>query len=556
MRDAYRLHCGGWLDEAQRAYRAVLERDPGNADALYLLGEISNSARRHGDAVALLERAIAAKPTEAAFHAELGSAFYAQGRYAEAARAYTSAVRLDPGDPAARVNLGSALEQAGDDASAETAWREALRRDPGCAAAACNLASLLAKAGRAAEAEPFADLAVRLDPRSVEARMRRGDVLLERGRPVEAAEAYREACELAPGSARPLVAHGWALEISGDVPGGLACYDAALAGDPEHVQAHVSRAGALLALERFGEGWDEYEWRLRAPEHAAFHRRLPYPSWQGEPLRGTTVLFYGEQGLGDQILYASCAADVMAAAAACHIECEPRLVGLFRRSFPAAVVHPADEAWWSTEPGIDLKISAASAPRYLRREAGDFPNHHGYLRADPQKVARWRARLDALGTGPRIGISWRGGVQRTGRAWRSLALDELAGALDGVDATLVSLQYGPCEAEIEAHARSRRARVHHWPGAIGDYDETAALVCALDLVVSVPTAVVHLAGALGRPVWVLAPIRPEARYGLHGRRMRWYPTATVYRQKAFGEWSGVLAEVAADLRGSTPLRRE
>lgn len=488
-----------------------------------------------------------ASPSVAAFHAELGAALYGQGRHAEAARAYASALELDADDIAARVNLGGALEQAGCTQAAEAAWREALRRDPKCAAAACNLASLLVKADRAEEAQSFADLARRLDPRSLEARMRRGDVLLERRRPLEAAEEYRAAHELAPDSARPLVARGWALEISGDVTGGLACYDAALAREPEHVQAHVSRAGALLALERFGEGWDEYEWRLRAPEHAAFHRRLPYPSWQGEPLDGRTVLFYGEQGLGDQILYASCVAEIMAAAAVCHIECEPRLVPLFRRSFPTAIVHSADETWWIGERSIDLKIPAASAPRHLRRNAHDFPDRRGYLQADPRKVARWRSRLDALGTEPRIGLSWRGGAQSTGRAWRSLRLDELMRALDGTHATLVSLQYGPCAAEIEAMEPARRANLHHWREAIEDYDETAALVAALDLVISVPTAAVHLAGALGRPVWVLAPIRPEARYGLRGRGMRWYPSAAVYRQRAFGEWSDVLSEVAADL---------
>jgi tetratricopeptide (TPR) repeat protein len=493
--------------------------------------------------------AIGASPSDAEFHSGRASALYGQGRYAEAASAYASALRLAPDDLAARVNLGSALEQAGDPDAAAAAWREALRQEPDCAEAACNLASLLARAGRADEALSFADLAVRARPEWFEARMRRGDVLLEHRQPRQAAEEYRKAQEIAPESARALVGRGWALETAGDVDAGLACYEAALARDPHDVQAHVSRAGALLALERFAEAWDEYDWRLRAPGNAAFHDRLPFPAWQGEPLEGRTVLFYGEQGLGDQIMYASCLPQIMAAAAACHIECEPRLVALFRRSFPAAAVHPADEPWWVATPSIALKIAAASAPRYLRRGADDFPDHRGYLRADPEKVDRWRARLRALGPGPKVGISWRGGVQRTGRAWRSLALEELLAPLDAPQLAFVSLQYGPCEAEIDALARSRGTRIHHWREAIDDYDETAALVCALDLVISVPTAVVHLAGALGRPVWVLAPVRPEARYGIRGRGMRWYPSAVVYRQAAFGEWPAVLAEVAADLRG-------
>jgi tetratricopeptide (TPR) repeat protein len=549
MREAYQMHCEGRIEDAERGYRAILEREPANADALYLLGEIRNGAGQHGEAVLLLERAIAANPSVAIFHAELGSALYAQGRHAEAAGAYASTLQLAPGDLAAHVNLGSALEHAGKQDAAEAVWRAALRHDPECLEAACNLASLLVKLGRSEEAQSFADLAVGIRPESFEAHMRRGDVLLERRQPLEAAEAYHKAHHIAPDSARALVGRGWALEIAGDVGAGLASYEAALAIDPEYVQAHTSRAGALLATERFGEGWDEYEWRLRAPEHAAFHERLPFPSWQGEPLEGSTVLFYGEQGLGDQILYASCVPDIMAGAAACHIECEPRLIALFRRSFPDALVHSAAEEWWRTEPSIDRKIAAASAPRYVRRNARDFPAHRGYLRADPGKVSRWQSRLQALGSGPKVGISWRGGVQITGRSWRSLALNELVPALSIPQAKFISVQYGRCEAEIDALGRSHGTTVHHWPEALDDYDETAALVCALDLIISVPTAIVHLAGALARPVWILAPLRSEARYGIQGRGMRWYPSATVYRQKRFGEWSTVLADVAADLRG-------
>lgn len=548
MREAYGLHCEGRLEQAEHGYRAILERDPDNADALYLLGEISNHAGRYDAAVQLLQRAIAANPSVATFHAELGSALYAQRRFAEASRAYASAARLDPADLAVRVNLGSALEHSEENDGAEQAWREALRQDEQCVEAACNLASLLLKVGRAEEGRAFAELAVRVRPGSFEAHMRRGDVLLALRQPLEAAAAYRQAGAIEPASARALVGQGWALEIAGDVQAGLACYDAALARDPQYVQAHVSRAGALLALERFGEGWDEYEWRLRAAENAAFHARLPFPSWQGESLAGSSVLFYGEQGLGDQILYASCIPEIQAACAACHVECEPRLVALFRRSFPKVHVHSAGEAWWLGGQSIDRKIAAASAPRYLRRHAGDFPPHRGYLRADPEKVDRWRARLRTLGPGPKIGVSWRGGVQGTGRPWRSLALQDLLPPLAASRVTFVNLQYGPCEAEIDALARSHSVRVHHWREAIEDYDETAALVCALDLVISVPTAIVHLAGALARPVWVLTPIRPEARYGLRGSGMRWYPSAVVYRQQAFGQWDAMLAEVAADLR--------
>lgn len=548
LRDAYRLHSEGRLGEARHAYAEILERDPRHADALFLLGEIANREGRRDEAIALIEKALGQKPDVPEFHAELGAALYAQQRFAAAARAYAEAARLAPDDVAARVNLGSALENSGALAQAESAWREALALDGGCAEAACNLASLLLRTGRADEAQALADLAVRTRPEWFEAHMRHGDVLLERKRPAQAAESYRAAARIAPHSARALVGLGYALEISGDVPAGLACYDAAIAREPDFVQAHVSRAGALLALERYAEGWEEYEWRLRAPENAPFHDRLPFPAWRGEPLDGATVVYYGEQGLGDQIMYASCLPQLLASARACHVECEPRLVALFRRSFPEARIHAASERWWDNLPKADFKIAAASAPRFLRRDRTDFPHHSGYLKADPQKVAAWQRRLRTVGTGPTIGLSWRGGVQATGRAWRSLEPEQLAPLLRGMQARFVNLQYGPCEADIRRLQDASGVRIHHWPEAIDDYDEAAALVSALDLTISVPTAIVHLAGALGRPVWILAPVRPESRYGLRGRSMPWYPSAVIYRQRIFGEWGEVMAEAAADLR--------
>jgi ADP-heptose:LPS heptosyltransferase len=194
-----------------------------------------------------------------------------------------------------------------------------------------------------------------------------------------------------------------------------------------------------------------------------------------------------------------------------------------------------------------VKIAAASAPRYLRRTAAEFPAHSGYLRADPQKVEKWRGRLAALGQGRKIGLSWRGGVARTGRSWRSLAPAQLLPLFSQADGHFVSLQYGDADAEIAQLEKSHGVHVHHWADALADYDETAALVGALDLTISVCTAVVHLAGALGRPVWVMAPVKADARYGLTGPSMRWYPSARMFRQPVFGDWHSVVDEVRREL---------
>jgi hypothetical protein len=267
-------------------------------------------------------------------------------------------------------------------------------------------------------------------------------------------------------------------------------------------------------------------------------------------------LLAAEQGLGDEMMFASCVPDVLALGIRCVIECHPKLAPVFRRSFPQATIHAGtqldDPAWLHAHPEVAAYVPLGSLPQRFRRTRTDFPDHRGYLRADPAKVAAWRARLDALGPGRKIGISWRGGTAKTRRKLRSPAPEELAGVLRLPDTRWVSLQYDATPEEVAALAATTGTAVHHWPDAIDEYDETAALLCALDLTVSVCTAVIHLGGALGRPVWVMAPYSPEWRYGLYWDRMPWYPSVRVLRQAAPGAWDGLLQRVKNELAAQSP----
>jgi len=582
LREARARHQADDLAGAEAACRRILQARPAHPGALYLLGAIAHRSGRHEEAIGLLEAATAANGAEPASERELAAVLAASGRLPEAVERYRRALALDPADLAshvdlaavllaldrpeaaerhcrsalalapdsvpALVNLAAALEGQGRLDEAEARLERALALEARCVPALSNLASVRLARGRTDEARRHAQAALALDPQCVEARVNLANVLLEEQQPEEAIACLEQALRLRPRSPAILLDLGFAYQVKGELGNALSCYDAALALDPANPRAHVNRASILLLREDFAGGWKEFEWRLRLREQAWLEGRYRCPRWDGGALSGRTLAVGAEQGLGDEIMYASCLPDLLAQAAHVIVECDPRLEALFRRSFPRATIlgaarnRPFEQP--AGAPAPDCWIPAASLPLHLRRSAADFPHHAGYLRADPERVAAWRERLAALGPAPKIGLSWRGGAQKTGRARRSLDLEQLLPALRAREAIFVNLQYGDCSREIAALAQAHRIAVHHWPEAIADYDETAALVTALDLVLSVCTAVVHLGGALGRPVWVLAPLVPEARYGLAGERMRWYPSVRMFRQPRFGDWKSPIAALA------------
>jgi len=328
-------------------------------------------------------------------------------------------------------------------------------------------------------------------------------------------------------------------------------YERAVAAQPEHAPARFHLALARLLQQDFERGWPGYELRRNAADGALVASEAP--KWAGEPLAGRTILLRMEQGLGDEIMFASMLPELLRMAGHCIVECDPRLRALFSRSFPGATVFGAlpDRSLplRIARRGIDFETHIGSLPLLLRRSAAVFPRHSGYLSADPARVQHWRERLAQFGPGRKIGISWTGGVRKTRRALRSIALQEWLPILSMPGVRFVSLQYTPeAAAEVAALEARQGIRVEHWPEAIDDYDETAALVSALDLVLSVCTAVAHLGGALGRPVWVMVPHSPEWRYGSEGETMPWYPSVNLFRAPAYGQMSPAVEAVSAALR--------
>jgi tetratricopeptide (TPR) repeat protein len=329
----------------------------------------------------------------------------------------------------------------------------------------------------------------------------------------------------------------------------LPLLDAAIAANPRDATRRFLRSQIHLLNERFGLGWDDYA--MRQISMARHLRTLALPEWKGEMLEGRRIVVLCEQGLGDQVMFASCLPDLLELKPArVVVEAVQRVAPTLARSFPQCEVVPSKQDaamdWLRDLGDLDCYVAMGDLPRMFRREAADFPSRAGYLVADRQRVDHWRKVLSALGRRPKIGVSWRGGTQATRRVLRTMSVTDLLGAFDAVDVDLVCLQYGDVASDLHEVKRTG-IDLHYWPEAIEDLDEFAALISALDLVITVCNTTVHYAGALARPVWVMAPRIPEWRYGLHSRTLPWYPTSVMYRQASDREWGDVLDAIRRDL---------
>ncbi len=438
---------------------------------------------------------------------------------------------------------------------AAACFEQVLGRSPGHVEALYELGSVYQELNRLPEALARLELAHELAPADPRIANQLAIVLVAQEQYGRGIALLEEICARTSSAVvRPRINLSNALLRLGRFARALEVLEEVLEVEPDNVEARWNRSHFLLGMGRYEEGWRDYDYRVLLKSRPV--RLLPFAEWAGEPLQGKRVLIAAEQGLGDELMFASCIPEVLACASEVHIECEHRLARLFARSFPGAKIlasdHEAQPPWMNSAPDLDCFVRAGSLPRYLRNSPREFPAHRGYLRADEARVEHWRARLAALGPGMKIGLSWRGGTASTRAGARSIPLEGLAAILEVSGCEFVSLQYGEVDGEIGDLRRMRGRTVHHWKEAIADYDETAALVSALDLVISVQTALIHLTGALGKPAWVLVPAAPEWRYGIAGEGMPWYPSIRLFRQQHAGAWQETLARIVAALRAFKP----
>jgi tetratricopeptide (TPR) repeat protein len=572
LRHGVARHQTGDLQGAEAAYRQILAVESTNPDAWHLLGVIAHQVGRNDVAVDYVGRAIGYRSSSAVYHNSLGSALAGLGRLTDAEASYRNAVLLEPlfaeafgnlgATQAARGELGEAIEsyrkalrikpdvaptrnnyavalaQVGLSADAEVNFREAARLAPGFAEAHSNLAKALNETGRFVEAEPICRTAVALKPDFPAAHEHLGHALRGQNRQAEAETSYRTALKLDPNDAGAHDRLGVTLHELGRVAEAEACYRTALRLNPSLANVHFHLGLLLLLLGRFEEGWREHEWRISA--HATSVPTFDTPRWAGEEIGDRTLLLHAEQGFGDTIQFCRYA-PLIVGAAKVVLAVQPPLVRLMRSLRGDLSIVAADDV-----PAHDLHCSLLSLPHVLGSRIEASATAAPYLAADPALVQTWRDRL-AGAPGFKVGLVWAGGL-RPGQPEllgvhrrRSMTLDAMAPIAGIPGVSFVSLQLG--EPAQQASRPPAAMVLHDFTGELHDFSDTAALVEALDLVISVDTAVAHLAGAMGKPVWLLNRFDTDWRWLLERNDSPWYPSMRVFRQPSPGDWRSVMVAV-------------
>ncbi|MDR3515504.1 MAG: tetratricopeptide repeat-containing glycosyltransferase family protein [Azospirillaceae bacterium] len=514
-------HEAGDFATAVAGYRLIISLVPALVDAYSNLAITWFDLGHLEASLAASHQAIAIKPDHYQAFATLARTLQALNHPSAAVVAYRRSLTICNDHQPAWCNVGNLLRDTGEIEASVAACRQALRLAPGDPAALNNL-------GNARQAQGDADAAIAL---------------------------YRRVLRINPDHALANGNLGNSLRAQGHVDEAIPAYRRALARDPAAAQVHLNLAIALLHRGRFREGWAEYEWRWQVA--AAPRQRLMdlQPEWTGAPLDGQTILLYGEQGFGDTLQFVRFAPLVAARGGRVILQVFAPLVRLLRRVPGVSAVSGFD----APPPPFDRHRALMSLPLLFGTDLADIPATVPYLRADATAVTAWRARLASL-PGRKVGLVWAGDPRPHNPhahlidSRRSLHLDQFAPLAVVPGVTWVSLQKGAAAAQ--ARAASVPLPVLDWMDEIGDFADTAALVTALDLVITADTAVAHLAGALGKPVWILSRFDGCWRWLQDRDDTPWYPTARLFRQQRAGDWTSVLNRVRdalADRVGSAAL---
>jgi tetratricopeptide (TPR) repeat protein len=529
------------FEEALASYDRALELWPGYAEALLGRGNALKELNRFEAALASYDRALALRPGLPEAHADRGNVLHALKRFEEALASYDRALALRPDLAEAHANRGSALHELKRFEEALASHDRALALRPDYAEARYNRGNAHHALKRFEEALADYERALALRPDYVEALANRGITLHELKRFAEALECCDRAHAVRPDYAEAFVNRGVTLHELKRFDEALASYDRALALRPDYAQAHYNEAVCRMLTGDFDRGWQKLEWGWDTEQLKNLKREFSQPLWLGsDEIAGKTVLLHGVHGFGDTIQFCRYVPNVVERGARVILEVQEPLRELMGTLPGGAQIVSRGEPL----PDFDLHCPLLSLPLALGTRLATIPAQTPYLRASPQAVMDWNARLGPRQR-PKIGLAWSGRAEHNNDHNRSMRLNTLLSPLAGIDATYVSLQREV--REDYAPVLQGRSDILHFGEELKSYADTAALIANLDLVICVDTSVAHLAGALAKPVWILLPFIPDWRWLLDREDSPWYPTARLFRQDETRGWDSVMARVRAVL---------
>lgn len=579
---AVQHHQSGRLAEAEGLYRQILAAQPDHAEVLHMLGLLAHQAGHHdaaaeliGQAIALMpenaacrsnltdvervrrrfdaalaagHRAIELRPDFAHAHNNLGNVFTDMGRPAEAIAAYRRTLELTPDDAEVCRNLANVLHATGRLEEAIAVFRTAVALQPDVAEAHHNLGNALLDTDRLAEAIGEHRLAIGLRPDFAEAHSSLGAGLRADGRFDEAIAAFRRAIELKPAFPNARIHLANALKDVGRVDEAVEACRSAVELNPDHASARMTLGTLELLAGDFERGWLNYEARWKKADFTSPKRDFQKPIWDGSPLEGRTLLIHAEQGFGDSIQFIRYAALAAGCGGPVVVECQRLLLDVFSTVPGIGQLVAAGDPL----PHFDVHIPVMSLPLAFRTMLETIPRNVPYVSADAGRRQFWRDWIGCENSRLKVGLVWAGRPTHLHDRRRSLQLGQLLPLFGVQGVGFINLQMDDRAAQIQELSAGQR--ILDPSGSIADFADTAALVAELDLVIAVDTAVAHLAGALGKPVWVLLPFSPDWRWLLGREDSPWYPTMRLFRQQRAKEWEPVIAEVRKQLQTLTEVR--
>jgi tetratricopeptide (TPR) repeat protein len=542
VQEALGHHQAGRLEEAEQLYRKILAIDPRHADALHLLGMVEYQAGRLEAAADLIRQAIAIHSKGASYYANLGTVLQAQGNLDEAEALYRQALALKPQLAEVHVNLANVLQAQGKLDESVLSYERALALKPDSAEAFNNLGTARQEQGEMDAAVACYERALAIKPDYAEVYYNLGNARRFQGKLDEAVIYYQRALTVKPEYPEAFYNMGNVLREQGKVDEALAQFARALELRPEYVQAGFGQSLAQLVNGDFAVGWKNFEKRWLTADHDTPRRDYAQPRWSGEKLTSGSLLIWGEQGIGDEIMFAGLIPDVIRTGDRCVLDCQERLKPLFARSFPGIDVVSGCGPGLHPELEIAAQLPCASLPGVFRNTSAVFAaTTSPYLIADAAERDRLRA---SYADGRRlVGLAWYTNNRKWG-SQRSIDLSLLASLFKRTDTQWISLQYGDHDGlESQVAEASAPIYIDRTVDQLADIDLFAAQVAAMDLVITIDNSTAHLAGALGVPVWVLLPFMPDWRWLLDREDCPWYPTMRLFRQPKIGDWESVVEKV-------------